>query len=328
MLDFIASPLFVQISVFLGVSTLLVGIYWLMSSGDSRLDHRFESLGDNNRPSPEDRYKPRPRGMMQLLIPQLPRLAKVILPNDEATRTRLQAQLIQAGIYSSSAMGIYLTAKLVLMTLAPIIGLLAAWMQWIDSAYALLLGGLFGCVGMLIPSMWLSYYRLRRQRELRTGLADFLDLMVACLEGGVGMQAAISQVADELRAPHPILASELLVVLREVEVGRSIEVALAHLAERTGLEELRSLATFVQQAQRFGSTMADALRELSDMLRSQRETRAEERAQKASVKILIPTLLFIFPTVFVVLAGPAAIQIQESLGKTGGGGVVSEDQKK
>ncbi len=324
MWELFSSPVMIQVVVFLGVSSLLLGLHWLMSSSDTRLDSRMESLTEGDSHAIDDRYRAKPRGMMQLLVPQIPRLAKVILPNDEATRTRLQAQLIQAGIYAPSAMGLYLTAKLVLMTIPPVVGLVVAWFGWFNPAYAMLLGGAGGCAGMLMPSMWLAYYRAKRQRQLRTSLADFLDLMVTCLEGGVGMQAAISQVADELRTPHPILATELLVVLREVEVGRSIEVALAHLAERTGLEELRSLATFVQQAQRFGSTMADAMRELSDMLRTQRETRAEERAQKASVKILIPTLLFIFPTVFVVLAGPAAIQIQESLAKTGGSGLAAD----
>lgn len=141
------------------------------------------------------------------------------------------------------------------------------------------------------------------------------------------MQAAIKQVSDELSTAHPILANELLMVSHEMELGRTLEEALEHLADRTGLEELRMVCTFVSQAKKFGTTMADAVGQLAVVLRNQREHRAEELAQQAAVKILFPTMLFIFPTVFVVLAGPAAIQIRDSLATAKSQSVLADDRK-
>jgi hypothetical protein len=151
---------------------------------------------------------------------------------------------------------------------------------------------------------------------LRRALPDFLDLVVACLGGGLSVQAALKRVAEELKLAHAGLSSELGIVLREIEIGGSLDQALHKLATRTGLDELRTLRSFVQQTTKFGTTITDALAQLAEMLRIQREQRAEELAQKAAVKILFPTLLFIFPTVFVVLAGPAAIQIKEGLSES------------
>jgi len=116
-----------------------------------------------------------------------------------------------------------------------------------------------------------------------------------------------------LKLAHSELAMELGVTLREIELGSSLDCALHQLAARTGLDELRTLRSFVQQTTKLGTTITDAMEQMADMLRMQREQRAEEMAQKAAVKILFPTLLFIFPTVFVVLAGPAAIQIKDTL---------------
>jgi tight adherence protein C len=133
------------------------------------------------------------------------------------------------------------------------------------------------------------------------------------LGGGLSVQAGLKQVAEELKIAHPELSAELHTVLGEIELGRNLDSALQQLAARTGLEELRTLCSFVHQTTKFGTSITDALAQLAEMLRIQREQRAEELAQKAAVKILFPTLLFIFPTVFVVLAGPAAIQIRDGL---------------
>jgi tight adherence protein C len=167
--------------------------------------------------------------------------------------------------------------------------------------------------GFLLPYLWLERRRARRHLLLRRAIPDFLDLVVACLSGGLSVQAALRQVAEELRLAHPELSEELSVVLREIELGGTLDHALLQLATRTGVDELRTLRTFVQQTSKYGTTITDALAQLAEMLRVQREQRAEELAQKAAVKILFPTMLFIFPTIFVVLAGPAAIQINKGL---------------
>lgn len=313
--------------VFLLVAGSIVAIGHLCAKQpDERLVGRVDALcaDQRDRSPPEKQY----RGMLRLLVPQVPReMLDALLPNDEGTRSRLQAQLAQAGIYSPTALTTYVTLKLFLMTAPPIACLLCGGFGLIPPMYALLAGGVAGMLGMIVPSLWLQRLRDRRQSLLRRSLSDFLDLVVTCLEGGMSMPAALKQVTDELLLAHPVLASELQMVLREMELGRNLQQALSHLATRTGVDELRTLSTFVQQAARVGSTMADAVRQLADMLRQQREHRAEEQSQKAAVKILLPMLLFIFPSVLIVLAGPAAIQIHERLTKTSQLGEIHGDDK-
>jgi tight adherence protein C len=175
----------------------------------------------------------------------------------------------------------------------------------------MLVGVVIGGIGWTLPSSWLGWMKARRQLVLRNSLPDFLDLISTCLQSGLSFEAALQRVSDELRTAHPLLAGEMSVVQREIEFGKSPEQALRDFAERSDLDALRTLSTFVEQSRRFGSSMAETLQTHADMLRTQREQRAEERAQKAAVKILFPTLLFIFPPILVVLAGPAAIQLQE-----------------
>jgi tight adherence protein C len=139
--------------------------------------------------------------------------------------------------------------------------------------------------------------------------------MIVCLDSGLSLQGTILRVSDELRIAHPTLAGELEIVERDMALGAAVDVALKRFADRSGFEGIRTMSTFVRESQRFGTELADALRTHAEMLRYQRAQAAEETAQKASVKILLPVLLLILPAVFVVLAGPAAIQIQAAFSK-------------
>jgi tight adherence protein C len=176
----------------------------------------------------------------------------------------------------------------------------------------LLFGLAAGGIGALAPGFWLDRRISVRHVSLRRSLPDFLDLMNVCLEAGLSLQETIRRVNDELQLAHPILAYELDIVQRDIDLSCSIDQALRKFAVRTDCEGIRTLSTFIRESQRFGTQITDALRNHADMLRSQREQLAEESAQKAAVKILLPTLLLIFPAIFVVLVGPAAIQIQEA----------------
>jgi tight adherence protein C len=226
---------------------------------------------------------------------------------------QLQMKLAEAGLGFAWASKLYVVAMIVLacaLSAACLEIALSIRVSWSYTALGVVASA---AIGMCLPGLWLESRRAARHAMLRRALPDFLDLVVACLGAGMSVQAALKQVAGELRLAHPVLCGELNLVLHEVELGRTLDQGLQQLAARTGLEELRTLCSFVYQASKFGSTITDALQQLADMLRVQREQRAEELAQKAAVKILFPTLLFIFPTVFVVLAGPAAIQINEGL---------------
>jgi tight adherence protein C len=173
-------------------------------------------------------------------------------------------------------------------------------------------GCLLGAFGSILPGLWLDHRIALRLRMLRRSLPDFLDLMIVCLEGGLSIQESVRRVSEELQLAHPALAVELGIVQRDIELGASVASALKRFAVRSDYEGVRTLSTFVREAQRFGTNLSDALRLHADMLRTQRESAAEEMAQKASVKVLLPTLLCIFPAIFVVLVGPALIQIQEA----------------
>jgi tight adherence protein C len=140
-------------------------------------------------------------------------------------------------------------------------------------------------------------------------LPDFLDLMVTCVQAGLSLNGALQRVTEELAVAHPVLAGEMGIVERQIELGAAPDLALRNFAERSDLAAIATLSTLVEQARRFGTSVSDALRTHAETIREQREQRAEEMAQKAAVKILFPTLLLIFPAIFVVLVGPAAVQI-------------------
>jgi tight adherence protein C len=162
---------------------------------------------------------------------------------------------------------------------------------------------------MIAPGLWLDYRKNSRQVSLRRGLPDALDMLVLCVEGGVSLTAGLQRVIAELHAAHPLLAAEMDLVQREMLLGVSAGEGLQKLAARADLEEMRNLASVIIQSERYGTSIVKALRIHADTLRQQRQQRAEEMAQKAAVKILFPTLLCIFPAIFIVILGPAAFQI-------------------
>ena len=202
------------------------------------------------------------------------------------------------------------------LTIAPpMLGILACALRLVDLRIGLLSGAAGGILGMFLPLLWLDYKIRRRHALFHQSLADFLDLMIVCMEGGLSLQGTIQRVGDELRIAHPEFAKELTIVQRDIQLGATIDSALRRFAVRSGCESVGSLAKFVREAMRFGTQLTRALRLHAEMLRSQREMMAEEMAQKAAVKVLIPTLLLIFPAVFIVVAGPAIIEIQKAFAK-------------
>ena len=235
-----------------------------------------------------------------------------ILSNPADEKNHLQAQLMHAGIYSPWALQFFLTVRLSLMAGPPVTGFAVDYFGWVPRQQGLMWGAALGACGMLLPSMWLSWRKRRRHIVFTWSLPDFLDLLVACLEAGMSIEAAMQRVADELLRVHPVLGSEMKAVQTQIELGATPEAALRSLADRSDYDAIRSLSTVVQQARRFGTGIAEALRQHANSLRIQREQVAEEKAQKASMQILVPTMLLIFPAIFVVLAGPAAIKLSES----------------
>ena len=168
-------------------------------------------------------------------------------------------------------------------------------------------------VGFILPEFWLTARVRRRQRRIVIALPDALDLLVVCVEAGLGLDQAISRVAEELRLAHPDLSDELQLVNLEVRVGKSRLEALRELGVRTGVEDLKSLAAMLIQTDRFGTDLARSLRVHSENLRTKRRQRAEEMAAKTTVKMVPPLVFFIFPALFVVILGPAVISLVRQL---------------
>ena len=240
-------------------------------------------------------------------LPQLGKLASTPKKHLEQLRTAM----LQAGFFQSAAPHIFIGARLLLTLVLALAGV--AVYIWIGPAGGKTLPLLVvaGCVGFLAPGFWLSSQVARRQRLLRTALPDVLDMLVLCLEGGISLNAAIQRVSDELLTVHPAIALEMNILQREMQLGLSAGEALRKFADRCGLADVRDLSIVIIQSEHYGASVTRALRNFADNARQDRQQRAEELAQKAAVKILFPTLLCIFPAIFVVVVGPAAFQIAQ-----------------
>jgi tight adherence protein C len=164
-------------------------------------------------------------------------------------------------------------------------------------------------LGGFIPNIWVGQRIIRRRDEIRHSVPNMLDLMVVCMEAGLSLNAAIQKIAEETADTHKSLSEELNLVNQEILIGKTRADAFRNLARRTGVEELRSLAVMLVQADKLGTSIANSLRVLADALRTKRRQRAEEAAHKTSVKLVFPLVLLIFPELLVVLLGPAVITL-------------------
>ena len=249
-------------------------------------------------------------GLTDTLQTFLPKFGAYLFPAKESHIAPLKRKLLCAGYYRPNTAGVYLGVKLALMMTLPLIGAAIPYALGSLTIFKALLASLAGAtLGMVIPGLWLDMQVRKRQQMLRQSLPDALDMLVLCLEGGVSMPSAFQRVAAEILIVHPLLGFEMSIMQREVQLGLSIGESLKKLAERCGLDDVRDLASVLLQSERFGASVVKALRSYAETWRQERQQRAEESAQKAGVKILFPTLLCIFPAIFIVLLGPAALQM-------------------
>lgn len=223
----------------------------------------------------------------------------------------LRERLVMAGYRFDAAATLFFAARLVLAILLPFIVLTAivfagVELQVAGSVFVLMAGAL---VGYIAPGMWLNHAVESRQRKIFEAFPEAVDMMVVCVEAGLGMDAAIARTAQEMEIRSLALAEELHLVGLETRVGATRERAMRGLAKRTGVEEVSSFVAMMLQADKFGTSVADSLRVQSDALRVKRRQRAEEAAAKLPVKLLFPLILCIFPSMLLVLVGPSAIQM-------------------
>ncbi len=303
----------ITLIVFLMASSGVLLVYTLVGAKRSRLDARLDDLERRGSPVNGGSAGARSAQANPFTETTLPRLGTALMPDDEGERTLLRTRLIQAGLYGRQALPVFLGVKLLLIVTPALAGPMLALSGVIPAEFAVLVGGCLGIAGMIGPGFWLDGRKKKRQTSLRRALPDALDLLVICLEAGLSLPASLRRVGAELRTAHALLALELNIVQREIQLGSSPGESLQKMGLRNDLEEIRSMASVITQSERFGASLVKSLRVHAENLRSKRQQYAEEMAGKAAVKVLIPTLLFIFPAVFVVILGPAAFQVFERL---------------
>ena len=234
--------------------------------------------------------------------------ARPFMPTTREKQSGLRKQLSHGGIYSPKAARIVTGAKVISLCG----GLFGGYLVGLSFDMLLLGVSLGGIFGYLAPSIWLKQKIKSNQKQLNYGLPDALDLMVVCVEAGLTVDAAMQRVGQELAIAHPAICRELAVTIMETRVGVARGDALKNMGTRTGNQALQSLASMLTQAERFGTSIGNALRVHAEALRQNRQHAAEEMAAKASVKMSFPLVLFIFPATFIVLAGPTVIGLMDA----------------
>ncbi len=308
--------LIITISTFVCITFGVMALYWLVYRPQSAATERLKRLGQTNSTMTATAAAPmvalsddRPAtDLAERIAAPLSRLA----PPSAAEARKLQLLLMHAGHRNPNAPIIYRAIQLFSLVLFPgAVALVFAFLAWpLSSALVWLAAGVL--LGFFLPRFVLDQMIKGRKLRVSWGLADALDLMVVSIEAGLGLNAAMLRVSDELKDVHKDISDEFELANLEIKVGRDRDEALRNLAERTGVDDLRSLVAMLIQADRFGTSIARAVRIFSDSLRTKRRQRAEQAAQKAAVKLLFPLACFLFPVLFIAILGPAMLTIVDT----------------
>ena len=306
--------LIIGISTFVCISLGMLGAYWLLYRPQSAATERLRRLAGRDFGATQNAQTILASDDNNAATDIAQRLAQPLnklLPPSATEARKLQKQLMHAGFRSAEAPIIYRAIQLASMAGFPltVAGVCALLGRPLQSALIYII--LAFLIGFALPRFVLKRITNNRQRELRWGLADALDLMVVSVEAGLGLNAAMMKVSTELKDVHNAIATEFELANLEIRVGRERDEALRNLAERTGIDDLRSLVAMLIQTDKFGTSIAKGLRIFSDSLRTKRRQRAEQEAQKAAVKLLFPLACFLFPTLFIAILGPAFLTLMD-----------------
>lgn len=286
----------IPLLAFAFVSLLIGAIGMRFATGEGTIDRRLhEVVGRLERPQDE-------QPQFKAVVNVLTRVGRKV-PRSPSEMGKLRLRLVQAGFRADEALPIFFGLRV-----AVAFGLFAlcASPVLMRPNIPLAMGGLG--LGYILPGMVLARLASRRQHRLRLSLADALDLLVVSVEAGLGLDQALLRVGEELEFAYPDLADEFRLVNLELRAGKARVEALRNLADRTGVDDLSSLVAMLIQTDKFGTSVAQSLRVHSDTLRTKRRQRAEEAAAKTGVKMVFPLVFCIFPAVWVVTIGPAAIK--------------------
>ena len=238
--------------------------------------------------------------LAESLDPALARLSR-LLPRSAKDMNRLQLRLSRAGFPQRRAAVYYAVVELAL----PVAGFFGSLLVFNDLAGALL----GGAIGAALPHLFVRRQTTLRQKAIQNGLPDALDLMTVCVEAGSGLDQAILKASSELELAHPVAAEELRLITTETRAGKTRSEAFANFAKRTGVDDVRALVSILAQTDRFGTSIAQALRTHADTSRVKRRQRAEERAGKIGVKLVFPLALCLFPALYIVCFGPVVVKV-------------------
>ncbi|SMC30910.1 type II secretion system F family protein [Polynucleobacter kasalickyi] len=281
----------------------------LIPNFDNRLDSfkkiRVERLSNNTILSGESFT-----GILNLL-------GKFSMPVDAWQSSKIKIRLLNAGLHGEKSILIYYASKTFFTLIIPAASFIYSYKQGHTISNAFLLATALAIVGYIIPDLMLNYKIRKRQTALINSFPDALDLVRICVDTGLGLDAAISRVGDEVRIVSPILAEEFEQLSIELRAGSSRDNALTNLAIRTGIKDIEALVAMLKQANRFGTNVTESLHVFAEDLRAKRKVRSQELAAKIPVKISIPIILCIFPALFVVIIGPAIISLFNTLQNTG-----------
>lgn len=295
---------------------IMGGIWWsltLLASRSTQAEERLERIGRSRSLGEIDLNSSAKVERFAGLKEAASTLGGALEPQSELEKSALKTKLANAGFRSESAPAIYqglrMACMLALMGITAMVCSVKFGTTLKTAQYALVAAG----IGFYVPWLGLYVIKSKRQKEIFLTLPDALDLMVVCVESGLGLDAAMRRVTDEMKGHASVLAEEFALANLQLQMGRPRREVLHDLGVRTGVDDVRSLAAILIQADRFGASIAQALRVQSDSMRTRRRQIAEEKAAKTAVQLIFPLVLFIFPGIFVVLVGPAAIQIAKNL---------------
>jgi tight adherence protein C len=286
----------------------------LFSSRSSRATERLEELRDptlRNREGGSGKT-----GMGAVVEMAAPALSKALQPKTELEQSELKRRMANAGYNAPGAPQMFLAIKFAMMIGGCVLGGGFGLVHWglTQKGWTSIIVG--AGLGFYLPELFLAFIKRGRQEKIFLQLPDTLDLLVVCVEAGLGLDAGMRRVCDELVDSAPELTSEFNMANKQLQMGRPRREVLHDLGVRTGVDDMRALAAILIQADKFGSSIAQALRVQSDSMRVKRRQIAEERAAQTAVKMIFPLVLFIFPGIFVVLVGPAAISMINGLLKS------------
>lgn len=294
------------------VTMLMVALYEFSTTPARAVAHELEEI-KNVGPSPFGSVSRRRRQSSKQKLGDVVRMLGEHVEGGGLDVDGWARKLVQAGYWSPDATRTFFGARMALTMTLLFGGLIAGALLDVRLLGMLVVSLWLGIVGWLIPGWYVLRRRAQRREEIKRALADALDLLVACVEAGMGLNQALLRVADEVRNISEALAQELTMVNLEIRAGTARADALRNLAERTGLDDVEALVSTLVQTERFGTSVGRALRVQSDTLRQKRRQRAEEAAAKTTIKLVFPLVLFVFPALFVAILGPAVIQVVQAL---------------